>query len=64
MSLDSLVKTQQLKLEPSEQKEFDGMTDSARRRLRDSQVEGLSEDGRFAQELLDLVESLGPVNPE
>lgn len=64
MSLDNLLKTQRLKLEPSDQKEFDAMTDSARRHLRDSQVEGLSDDGRFAQELLDLVESLGPVNPE
>ncbi|MBW6477179.1 MAG: hypothetical protein K0A95_08915 [Chromatiales bacterium] len=47
-NLDNLVKTRQLKLELPDQQEFDGMVDSARRRLHDSQVEGLSEDSRFA----------------
>lgn len=46
-NLDNLVKINQLKKEPPDQKEFDGMLASARRRLQDVEVEGLSEEGRF-----------------
>jgi hypothetical protein len=34
--LDNLVKIKQLKTEPPDQNEFDGMLNSARRRLQDS----------------------------
>ncbi len=47
-NLDNLVKIKQLKAEPPAQNEFDGMVNSARRRLRDSQVESLSEDSQFS----------------
>ena len=47
-NLDNLVKIKQLKEEPPDQKEFDGMLGSAKRRLNDSQVEALSEDGQFS----------------
>ena len=46
--LDNLVKIQKLKLEAPDQNEFDGMVSSAKRRLQDAQVEGLSEEGRFS----------------
>ena len=46
--LDNLVKINQLKKEPPDQNEFDGMLSSAKRRLQDAQVEGLSEDSQFA----------------
>jgi len=46
-NLDNLVKIKQLKKEPADQKEFDGMLSSAKRRLQDAEVEGLSEEGRF-----------------
>ena len=46
--LDNLVKINQLKNEPPDQNEFDGMVNSAKRRLDDSQVKGLSEDGQFS----------------
>jgi len=46
--LDNLVKIQKLKIEPPDQNEFDGMVSSAKRRLQDAQVEGLSEEGRFS----------------
>ena len=46
--LDNLVKIKQLKVEPPDQIEFDGMVNSAKRRLRDAQIEGLSEDGQFS----------------
>lgn len=46
-NLDNLVKISKLKKEPPDQKEFDGMLNSARRRLHDTQIEALSEDGRF-----------------
>lgn len=46
--LDNLVKINKLKLEPADQKEFDGMVASAKRRLKDVQVVGLSEEGRFS----------------
>ncbi|GMT41172.1 MAG: hypothetical protein IEMM0001_1907 [bacterium] len=45
--LDNLVKINKLKLEPPDQKEFDGMVASAKRQLQDSEVEGLSEESRF-----------------
>ena len=46
-NLDNLVKVKQLKKEPSDQKEFDGMVSSAIRRLKDAEVEAVSEEGRF-----------------
>ena len=46
--LDNLVKINQLKVEPPDQVEFEGMVASAKRRLQDVQVEGLSNEGRFA----------------
>lgn len=46
--LDNLVKINKLKLEPPDQKEFDAMLASAKRRLQDAQLEGLSEEGRFS----------------
>lgn len=46
--LDNLVKINQLKKEPPDQNEFDGMVNSAKRRLQDAQVKGLSEDGQFS----------------
>ncbi len=47
-NLDNLVKAGQLKAEPPDQNEFDGLLNSARRRLQDSRLEGLSEDGQFS----------------
>jgi len=46
--LDNLVRINQLKAEPADQNEFEGMVNSARLRLRDSQIETLSEDSRFS----------------
>ena len=46
--LDNLVKINKLKVEPPDQNEFDGMLKSARRRLADAQIEGLSEDSVFS----------------
>jgi len=46
--LDNLVKINQLKKEPPDQNEFDGMVNSAKRRLQDAQIKGLSEDGQFS----------------
>ena len=46
--LDNLVKTGKLKKEPADQGEFDGMLRSARSRLQDAKIEGLSDDGRFS----------------
>ena len=45
--LDNLVKIKQLKKEPPDQNEFDAMVSSAKRRLSDSQIEEVSEEGRF-----------------
>lgn len=39
-NLDNLVKTKQLKKEPPDQKEFDGMLTSAKRRLQDVYLRG------------------------
>ena len=47
-NLDNLVKVKQLKAEPPDQQEFDGMVSSARLRLKDSKLEGLSDDSRFS----------------
>ncbi len=46
--LDNLVKIKKLKIEPPDQCEFDGMVNSANRRLKDAQIEGLSEDSKFS----------------
>jgi len=45
--LDNLVKINKLKVEPPDQKEFDGMIASAKRSLRDANVKGLSDEGQF-----------------
>lgn len=46
--LDNLVKINQLKYEPPDQNEFEGMLTSAKRRLKDAKIEGLSEDSTFS----------------
>ena len=46
-NLENLVKVKQLKAEAPDQNEFNGLLSSAKRRLKDSQVEGLSEEGQF-----------------
>ena len=46
--LDNLVKINKLKVEPPDQKEFDGLVASAKRRLQDAMVEGLSDEGRLS----------------
>lgn len=48
MTLENLVKINQIKVEPPDKNEFEGMVSSAKRRLQDAQIEGLSEDGRFS----------------
>jgi len=45
--LDNLVKIGQLKPEPGTRAEFDGMVDSARKRLADAQNESLSPESQF-----------------
>jgi len=47
-NLDNLVRAKQLKTEPPDQQEFEGLLGSAQRRLQDAQVEGLSEEGDFS----------------
>jgi hypothetical protein len=47
-NLDNLVKIKKLKVEPPDQEEFDRVVNSGKRRLKDAQIEGLSEDGRFS----------------
>ena len=47
-NLDNLVKINKLKAEPPDQKEFDSMVASAKRRLQDAGIEGVSEDGQFS----------------
>jgi hypothetical protein len=42
--LENLVKIKKLKVEPPDQKEFDGMVSSARSRLKDAEIKGLSDD--------------------
>lgn len=46
--LDNLVRIKALKAEPPDQREFDGMVASAKRRLKDAQIAGLSDEGRFS----------------
>ena len=46
-NLDNLVKIKQLKKERPDQKELDSMLISAKRRLKDAEVEAVSEEGRF-----------------
>ena len=46
--LDNLVKIQKLKRESPDQNEFNGMVSSAKSRLQDAKIEGLSEEGRFS----------------
>ena len=46
-NLDNLVKVKQLKVELPDQNEFDGMVSSAKRRLKDAEIEAVSEEGRF-----------------
>jgi len=46
--LENLSRINQLKKEPPDQNEMDGMVNSAKRRLKNSQIESLSEDSRFA----------------
>ena len=46
-NLDNLVKAKQLKLEPPDQAEFDGLVNSGNRKLIDAELEGLSEGSRF-----------------
>lgn len=45
--LDNLVKIGQLKHEPPDKNEFDGMVASAEIRLNDARLGGLSQDGKF-----------------
>ena len=45
--LDNLVKINKLKVEPPDQKEFEGMVASAKRSLQDAKINGLSEEGQF-----------------
>ena len=47
-NLDNLVKIGKLKTELPDQKEFEGMVSSAKRRLQDAHVDSLSEEGRFS----------------
>ena len=46
--LDNLVRINKLKVEPPHQNELDDMIASAKRRLQDAQVEGLSNEGQFS----------------
>jgi hypothetical protein len=45
--LDNLVKAGTLKAEPGDQKEFDGLVDSGRKRLIDARKQGLSPESQF-----------------
>lgn len=45
--LDNLVAIGQLKKEPGDQREFDGLVHSGRTRLKDAHIEGLSLESRF-----------------
>lgn len=46
--LDNLVKINQLKVEPPDNKEFEGMLRAGDTKLKDSQIPGLSEDSQFS----------------
>lgn len=45
--LDNLVKIRKLKAEQRDQIQIEGMIRSARNRLADLQIEGMSEEGKF-----------------
>ncbi|MCK9504259.1 MAG: hypothetical protein M0Q95_08750 [Porticoccaceae bacterium] len=46
--LDNLVRVGKLKVEPPDQADFEGMVNSAERRLQDAALELLSDDSRFS----------------
>jgi hypothetical protein len=46
-NLDNLVQANQLKVEPADQAEFDGLVGSARKRIADAGLVEVSEEGRF-----------------
>ncbi|MGH1430966.1 MAG: hypothetical protein ACRBB4_07605 [Neptuniibacter sp.] len=46
--LDNLVKINQMKVEPPDKKEFEGMLRAGDTKLKDSQIPGLSEDSQFS----------------
>lgn len=46
-NLDNLVRANQLKVEPPDQAEFDGLVNSARKRIADAGLENMSEEGKF-----------------
>jgi hypothetical protein len=46
--LDNLVKIKKLKLEPPDAKEFAGMVNAGKTKLKDAQIDGLSEDSQFS----------------
>ena len=46
--LDNLVKINQLKVEAADEKEFSGMLRAAEIKLKDAQLQGLSEDSQFS----------------
>jgi len=46
--LDNLVKINRLKVEPADAKEFAGMVRAAEVKLKDAQLNGLSEDSQFS----------------
>jgi len=46
--LDNLVQSGLLKAEQGDQREFDGLLNSGRKRLADAKVRGLSPEGRFS----------------
>lgn len=48
MTLENLFKIKQLKQEPPDQKEFDGFIRSARIKLQDAKLVGLSEESQFS----------------
>ena len=46
-NLENLIRTGQLKKEPPDQQEFDGLVKSARARLKDSRIDSLALESRF-----------------
>jgi hypothetical protein len=46
-NLENLVKVGELKVEPPDQAEFDGLHRSAKNRLKDASLPGMSEEGKF-----------------
>ena len=56
--LDNLVAIKKLKAEPASRKEFEAMLASARRGLKDAQVESIETDSRFT-----LAKELRTVSP-